>query len=194
MHTRERITKLYNELNRSYFMPRHKDQAKLDMPFPIGHGQTISQPSLVLEMTILLDISPKSKILEIGTGSGFQTALLAKAGGKVYTVERIEALHTSAQKRLDAAGYTTIEYLLSDGSLGWSDRAPYDRIMVTAAAATMPEALINQLKPEGKMVIPVGKGFTQELLLVNKDEHGTVETEHISFVRFVELVEGDDIQ
>lgn len=188
MHTRETITKLFHELDRSYFMDEYKQLSNLDTPFPIGHGQTISQPSLVLEMTILLDIPSEGRVLEIGTGSGYQTALLAKAAGRVYTIERIEELHLGARKKLSEAGYTNIEFKLGDGSLGWEESAPYDRIMVTASPRTIPPALIAQLAPNGKMVIPVGPDFEQELLLIKKDAKGAITKEPITKVRFVRLV------
>ena len=189
MNTRETITKFYHELDRSYFMDMYKELAQEDRPFPIGHGQTISQPSLVLEMTILLDIGTKSKVLEIGTGSGYQTALLAKAAGKVYTVERIEELHLQAIEKLTKAGFTNIEFALGDGSLGWKKYAPYDRIMVTASATKMPTALLDQLAPNGKMIIPVGPpGSVQDLLLVRKDASGKIKKEIITKVRFVPLI------
>lgn len=188
MHTRETITKLYHELDRSYFMEKHTYLSNQDIPFPIGHGQTISQPSLVLEMTILLDIDSESRVLEIGTGSGYQTALLAKAAGRVYTVERIEELHLKARKRLSEAGYANIEFKLGDGSLGWEEHAQYDRIMVTASPTKIPQPLIDQLAPNGKMVIPVGPDLDQELLLIQKDAKGAIEKKRITKVRFVRLV------
>lgn len=188
MNREKRITKFYTELDRSYFMDIHKEQAHVDRPFQIGYGQTISQPSLVLKMTILLDIGTESKVLEIGTGSGYQTALLAKAAGKVYTIERIPELHQSAIEKLDKAGYTNIEFTLGDGSLGWQEHAPYDRIMVTAAAATIPEALVEQLAPRGKMIIPVGPDHFQDLLLIQKDENGTITKKNITKVAFVPLI------
>ncbi len=168
MDNQERIRKLYKELDRSYFMEEYKEAADQDRPFPIGHGQTISQPSLVLRMTILLDVDEDSKVLEIGTGSGYQAALLAKAAKELYTVERIEELYVKAKDRLEKAGYNNIKFKLGDGSLGWEENAPYDRIMVTASARNLPEKLIDQLAPKGKMVIPVGKGSVQELLLIKK--------------------------
>ena len=188
MHTRETITKLFHELDRSYFMDEYKQLSNLDIPFPIGHGQTISQPSLVLEMTVLLDIPSEGRVLEIGTGSGYQTALLAKAAGRVYTIERIEELHLGARKKLSESGYTNIEFKLGDGSLGWEENAPYDRIMVTASPRTIPPALIAQLAPNGKMVIPVGPDLEQELLLVQKDAKGVITQDPITKVRFVRLV------
>lgn len=188
MTNKERITKFYEELDRSYFIEDHKEHAHLDRPLPIGHGQTISQPSLVLEMTILLDVDEEHRVLEIGTGSGYQSALLSNAAGAVYTVERIEEHYKAAQKRLTEAGYSNIQYKLGDGTQGWPEHAPYDRIMVTAAARTMPQALVDQLAPGGKMIIPVGDELMQELLLVQKTTAGDLTKEHISYVRFVDLI------
>ena len=188
MNNKERITKYYNELDRSYFMDKHKEEAHVDRPFPIGYEQTISQPSLVLEMTILLDIDKDSKVLEIGTGSGYQTALLAKAAKKVYTIERIKELYQGAKEKLSKAGYKNIEFKLDDGSLGWVEKAPYDRIMVTAAASKLPEDLVEQLAPNGKMVIPVGAGSVQELMLITKDSNGNIKKEDLGKVRFVRLI------
>lgn len=188
MNNQERIRKLYKELDRSCFMEEYKESADQDRPFPIGHGQTISQPSLVLRMTILLDVEKDSKVLEIGTGSGYQAALLAKAAEELYTVERIEDLFVKAKDRLTKGGYENIKFKLGDGSLGWKDHAPYDRIMVTASARKIPEKLVEQLAPSGKMVIPVGEGSVQELLLIKKDPEGKVEKELITKVRFVRLI------
>ncbi len=190
MSTRETITKFYQELDRSYFMDMHQEQSHQDTPFPIGHGQTISQPSLVLEMTVLLDVDKQNRVLEIGTGSGYQTALLAKAAGTVYTIERIEELHLKAIDRLARAGYTNIEFKLGDGSLGWEEHAPYDRIMVTASPKKIPDALLAQLAPNGKMVIPVGPDFVQDLLLIHKDAEGNIEKKLIAKVSFVRLIDG----
>lgn len=189
MDNRERIMELYQALDRSYFMNQHKKFARQDVPFPIGHGQTISQPSLVLEMTILLDIDEESKVLEIGTGSGYQAALLAKACKEVYTVERIEELYLEAKEKLINGGYDNIKFKLGDGSLGWEENGPYDGIMVTAAAASLPDKLVDQLAPNGKMVIPVGANSIQDLLLITKDSKGKVNKELITKVRFVRLIE-----
>ncbi|MDN6162397.1 MAG: protein-L-isoaspartate(D-aspartate) O-methyltransferase [Atopostipes sp.] len=188
MNNKERIIEFYENLDRSYFIEDHKEHAHLDRPLPIGHGQTISQPSLVLQMTIALDVQKENRVLEIGTGSGYQTALLSKAAKKVYTVERIKEHYESAKKRLDEANYSNIEYKLDDGSQGWSEHAPYDRIMVTAAAKSLPDALVEQLASEGKMVIPVGSEAMQELLLVEKDKEGKIRKENLSYVQFVELI------
>ncbi|WP_172370835.1 protein-L-isoaspartate(D-aspartate) O-methyltransferase [Sporosarcina jiandibaonis] len=181
------IISYFEKLDRGFFMDTHKEFAYLDEAIPIGHEQTISQPSLVLEMTLAIDLQPHSKVLEIGTGSGFQTALLAAFSNSVYTIERIEELHQRAKERLKEAGFVNIHFKLDDGSTGWKEHAPYDRIMVTAAAAQMPKELIDQLAFGGKMVIPVGTPFLQELLLIEKNEEGGINTEVLTEVRFVPL-------
>lgn len=187
MDRRAEIIKYYRELERAYFMEFYKEHAHQDTPFPIGHGQTISQPSLVLEMTLLLDLKRESRVLEIGTGSGYQTALLAKAVEKVYTVERIVELYLKAKERLNKGGYTNIEYKLADTKLGWPEKGPFDRIMVTAAPATLPQPLVDQLANGGKMIIPVGAGYGQDLLLVTKDDRGKIKREVVAKVSFVPL-------
>lgn len=181
------IAAYFRDMDRSFFMDTDKELARFDEALSIGHGQTISQPSLVLKMTQLLDLQPDSKVLEIGTGSGFQTALLAAFAEEVYTVERIEALHKRAQERLAEAGFTNIHFRLGDGTLGWEEYAPYDRIMVTAAASELPPELVEQLGVSGKLLIPVGSEFMQELLLIEKDESGAVQTKAYDPVRFVRL-------
>lgn len=181
------IKAYFRNMDRSFFMDSFKEMAFADEAVPIGHEQTISQPSLVLEMTLALDLEPDSKVLEIGTGSGFQTALLAEFSGQVFTVERIKELHIRAKERLDELGYDNISFKLDDGSSGWEENAPYDRIMVTAAASKMPKELISQLAAGGKMVIPVGSSFSQELRLVEKDENGKLHSTLLTEVRFVPL-------
>lgn len=142
----QKLKACFDSLDRSFFLDDDmKEYADFDMPLPIGFGQTISQPSLVLEMTRLLAPKKDSRVLEIGTGSGFQTALLAKTAAKVYTVERIKELMEKAQKRLAALNFTNIYFKVGDGSEGWEVHAPYDRIMVTAAARVLPDKLVNQL-------------------------------------------------
>lgn len=183
----EKIISYFEKLDRSFFMVEHKEFAYLDEPLPIGHEQTISQPSLVLKMTLDLNLQPDSKVLEIGTGSGFQTALLAAFSNSVYTIERIEVLHEKAKVRLSEAGFSNIHFKLDDGSTGWKEHAPYDRIMVTAAAAEMPRELVDQLAFGGKMIIPVGSLFLQELLLIEKGEDGEIHQEVLDNVRFVPL-------
>ena len=181
------IITYFEKLDRGLFMDTHQEFAYMDEALPIGHEQTISQPSLVLEMTLAIDLQPHSKVLEIGTGSGFQSALLAAFSGSVYTIERIEALYQRAKERLKEAGFTNIHFKLDDGSTGWGKHAPYDRIMVTAAAAQTPHELVEQLALGGKMIIPVGTPFLQELLLIEKKEDGEIQTEVLDEVRFVPL-------
>ena len=155
---KEALKKYFLSLDRAYFLDesQHKEAA-FDHPLPIGFGQTISQPTLVLKMTELLDLEKSPKVLEIGTGSGYQTAILAQFANEVYTVERIEELSHKAKKRLDGLGFKNIHYKIGDGTYGWEEKAPFDRIMVTAAAVRLPKALASQLAPGGKMVIPVGE-------------------------------------
>ena len=178
----------FEKLDRSLFVDdEYKSYASIDRPLPIGHGQTISQPTLVLEMTLLLEPDKDCKVLEIGTGSGYQTALLAEFSGTVYTVERIPELSEKAQKRLDSLGYRNIHFVMGDGSEGCAEHAPYDRIMATAAAETIPPELIEQLKAGGRMVIPAGPPGSQELFLVKKDPDGEVRSEALARVAFVEM-------
>lgn len=161
--------------------------ARLDQPLPIGFGQTISQPSLVAEMTRLLSPEPDSRTLEIGTGSGYQTAFLAAFSKEVYTVERIPELSQKARDRLDELGYHNVRYKIGDGSIGWAEEAPFDRIMVTAAAGRLPQELLDQLAAGGRMIIPVGPPGCQELLLVTRNEQGQLQETCIERVVFVEL-------
>jgi len=187
MDQKELETYFYS-LDRSFFIDNDmKKYADLDEPLPIGFGQTISQPSLVLEMTKLLAPEKDSKVLEIGTGSGFQTALLAKMSARVFTVERIGELTEKAKKRLDALNFSNIYYKIGDGSRGWKEYAPYDRIMVTAAARVLPDELLNQLADGGRMVIPVGPPDLQELKLITRTDDGSVNIKTVELVRFVEL-------
>ena len=181
------IITYFKNLNRGFFMDELKEFAYMDEAIPIGHEQTISQPSLVLEMTLAIDLQPHSKVLEIGTGSGFQTALLAAFSNSVYTIERIAALHERAKERLGKAGFSNIHFKLDDGSTGWEEHAPYNRIMVTAAAAQVPRELMDQLAIGGKMIIPVGTPLLQELLLLEKDEDGEIHTTVLDEVKFVPL-------
>lgn len=178
----------FKKLDRSFFLERNKELAYIDSAVSIGYGQTISQPSLVVKMTKLLHLESESKVLEIGTGSGYQAAFLAEFSKKVYTVERIKPLQDLAIKRLKELGYDNVEYKLDDGTYGWKEFAPYDRIMVTAAASKIPDELLEQLNVNGKMVIPVGGMFFQELILVEKDFKGNIKKKSLFGVRFVRLV------
>jgi protein-L-isoaspartate(D-aspartate) O-methyltransferase len=160
-------------------------------PLAIGNGQTISQPYIVAPMTELLDLSGHEKVLEIGTGSGYQAAVLAELAHTVYTIEIVEPLGKLAAQRLAAAGYRNLVTRIGDGYQGWREAAPFDAIMVTAAAREVPLALIEQLKPGGKLVIPVGaQGSHQELLLMTKAPDGTTQTRRVLAVRFVPLTGG----
>ena len=187
--TREQIWAFFKTLDRSKFIADNnlKELAQYDRPLPIGHGQTISQPSLVLAMTQELNLHEKCRVLEIGTGSGYQTALLAQFCQHVYTVERIKELADNSRTQLVNMGYDNISFKVGDGSEGWAEFAPYDRIIVTAAAGKLPTKLIQQLKPGGRMIVPVGPSQSQELMLITKDESGLIKKESLGDVRFVEF-------
>jgi protein-L-isoaspartate(D-aspartate) O-methyltransferase len=178
---------------RHEFVPKaRRRRAYADTPLPIGYGQTISQPYIVAEMTRLLQLTPDSKVLEVGTGSGYQAAVLAYFTPQVYTIEIIEPLAEAAAARLDRLGYTTINVRHGDGYYGWPEQSPFDGIVVTAAAGEIPPPLVKQLKAGGRMVIPVGSVFaTQSLMLVEKDETGQVRTTSLMAVRFVPLTRTD---
>jgi len=161
--------------------------AYLNSPLPIGHGKTISQPFIVALMTDLLQVQSDSVVLEVGTGFGYQAAVLGQLAQQVYSVEIIEEIHEQARKRLARLGYVNIALRMGNGTLGWPDHAPYDRIMVTAAPDLIPPALLQQLKPGGRMVIPTGIPDQQQLLLVEKNARGRIATREILPVRFSEL-------
>lgn len=184
-----KLQAFYKNLDRSYFIDSAdiKTMAHLDRPLPIGYEQTISQPSLVLQMTSLLAPDKSSRVLEIGTGSGYQTALLAEFSGEVYTIERIKELGDNAREKLMRMGYDNINYKIGDGSGGWEEHAPFDRIIVTAGAGKMPQALLDQLNNNGRMVIPLGYSHSQKLLLITRDEKGKIHTKEMGNVVFVEM-------
>lgn len=174
-------------------VPRHafvsrgqRGQAYSDKPLPIGQGQTISQPYIVAYMTEMLQLEAGDKVLEIGTGSGYQAAVLAEITNRVYTVEIIEELAEQAAETLRQAGYAEVQTAQGDGYYGWEEYAPFDAIIVTAAAGHIPPPLLQQLKPGGRMVIPVGGVYeVQSLMLVRKSSAGEVRTERLLPVRFV---------
>lgn len=176
-------------------IPRHRfvsaeDQAQAyaNHPLSIGQGQTISQPFIVALMSELLQLEKGLRVLEVGTGSGYQTAVLAELAGEVFSCEIIPALAARTGQLLDELGYRNIHLQVSDGSLGWPEKAPFDRIIVTAAAEHLPKPLLEQLKPGGRMVIPVGESlFAQDLLLVSKSIDGKLQQRSILPVRFVPL-------
>ncbi len=175
-------------------VPRHdfvpvemKLYAYLDSPLPIGHGKTISQPFIVGLMTDLLELASTHRVLEIGTGLGYQAAVLAELAYQVYTVEIVEELAQEGERRLTASGYGNIHFRVGDGSQGWPEHAPFDRIIATAAPDLMPPALLEQLKAGGRMIIPAGLEDDQQLLLVEKDGDGRISTREILPVRFSTL-------
>ena len=171
---------------RHEFVPQHlRHLSYSDTPLPIGMGQTISQPYIVAFMTELLNVGKGDKVLEVGTGSGYQAAVLAEMGCDVYTIEIVEPLALHSKCVLRESGYTDINFKVGDGYLGWEQYAPYDGIIVTAAAQEIPLPLVRQLKEGGKMVIPVGDEF-QELMVITKTSEGTHE-ERITPVRFVPM-------
>ena len=174
---------------RHRFVPKHlQQQAYDDRPLPIGQGQTISQPFVVALMTQALALTPESSVLEIGTGSGYQTAILAELAGEVYTVEVRPDLQVRAKRILDALGYANIHYRTGDGWAGWPEKAPFDAIIVTAAAPEWPRALISQLAEGGRMVIPVGEqDWNQTLWLLTKLD-GNLIKDSLGPVRFVPLI------
>jgi len=168
--------------------PGQKQNAYDNRPLPIGHGQTISQPYIVALMTELVEAEPDDVVLEIGTGSGYQAAILAKLVDHVYSIEIIEALASEAQARLTRLGYNNVTTKLADGYYGWEEHGPFDAIIVTAAASHVPPPLIQQLKTGGRMVVPVGGRFmTQQLLLLEKTADDEIITRQIAAVRFVPL-------
>ncbi len=161
-------------------------------PLPIGNGQTISQPFIVALMTELLDLKPSSKVLEVGTGSGYQTAILADLANRVFTVELIGELSERARPLLACCGYTNIGFKVGNGAEGWPSEAPFDAIIVTAAASEIPQALVDQLGSPGRMIIPVGQpGSEQSLLMLSKDADGSLSRRTVLQVVFVPLVQPD---
>ncbi len=176
-------------------IPRHLfldealySQAYEDYPSPIGEKQTISQPYIVALMTELLQLKGNEKILEIGTGSGYQTAVLAELADQVFSIERIPTLAKRARKLLDELKYTNIVITIDDGTLGWKEYSPYDGIIVTAAAPYAPTALLEQLKTGCKLVIPIGEEFVQDLLVYTKEDKDEYSKENYGGCRFVKLI------
>jgi len=175
-------------------VPRHRfvsealmDQAYGDYPLPIGEQQTISQPFIVAEMTQALQLTGEDRVLEIGTGSGYQAAILAEIAFRVYSIERIYSLYVNARRLFDQLRYHNILTRYSDGTSGWADESPFDAIIVTAGAPKIPDLLVNQLAPGGRLVIPVGNRYSQELIKLVKEEKGIHQT-NLGGCRFVKLV------
>lgn len=164
-----------------------QDQAYGDFPLPIGEGQTISQPYIVAEMTQALELTKDDRVLEIGTGSGYQTAILAELAFRVYTIERVRELFITARKLLDQLGYHNVIAKCSDGTLGWPDESPFEGIIVTAGAPEVPEKLVQQLTVGGRMVIPIGNRWSQTLFQIGRDKDGVHKTD-LGGCRFVKLI------
>ena len=174
---------------RHHFVSRiYRSMAYTDNPLPIGHGQTISQPYVVALMTEFLQVDRNHEVLEIGTGCGYQTAILSILSKKVTTFEVLSSLSKKSRKRLTKLGYNNIDFHCADGKNGLSKEAPFDRILVSAAPETIPEVLIEQLAPKGYMVIPVGSLYEQFINIISKDKNGQVHIKKSTPVRFVPLV------
>jgi protein-L-isoaspartate(D-aspartate) O-methyltransferase len=186
--TDQRVLRAMGKIPRHLFIEEALEgEAYNDHPLPIGHRQTISQPYIVAMMTEALELKGGEKTLEIGTGSGYQTAILAELSKTVFTVERIRPLMERAKELLEKQGFQNILFRTSDGTLGWKDFQPYDAIMVTAGSPKMPEPLLKQLSEGGKMVIPVGNRFGQDLIKVTRAKNGYMQ-QNLGGCRFVDLI------
>ncbi len=189
----ERVLAAMGAVPRHLFVPEaYRSRAYRDTPLPIGYGQTISQPFIVAEMTRLLELKATSKVLEVGTGSGYQAAVLSQLTPNVCTVEIVKPLATAAEETLQRLGYDRISVANRDGYFGWPEKGPFDAIIVTCASGQIPSPLIAQLAPGGRMVIPIGAVFaTQSLMLVEKGEEGQIRSRSLMGVRFVPLIRDD---
>jgi len=186
-----RVLEAMRQVPRHEFVPENlRTDAYNDHPLPISAGQTISQPYIVAFMTELLKPEPDDKVLEIGTGSGYQAAVLALLVDKVYTIEIVESLGQQARQRLNRLGYDNVEVRIGNGYKGWPEEAPFDGVIVTAAPEEIPQALIGQLAKGGRLIVPVGPVYgNQELMVVEKDQNGKVSRRSVLPVRFVPMVE-----
>ncbi len=185
----DRVMEVMGRVARHEFVPAElRPHAYFDHPLPIGFGKTISQPFMVALMTDLLDVQASDSVLEIGTGAGYQAAVLADLAEKVYTVEIVGELALAARSRLEDLGYANVEVRLGDGSKGWPEHAPFDKVIVTAAPELVPPSLIMQLKPGGRMVVPAGLEDDQRLMLVEMDDAGSLKTREVLRVVFSPLV------
>ena len=187
----ERVRQAIVKVPRHEFVPPdQKGNAYQNRPLPIGHGQTISQPFIVALMTDIMEVKATDKVLEVGTGSGYQAAVLAQLAAAVHTIEIVEPLGRQAAETLTRLGYRNVHTRIGDGYRGWAEHAPYDSIMVTAAPRDVPRPLIEQLKPGGRLVVPVGGQATgQSLLILEKQPDGTTTRRTVMAVRFVPLVD-----
>src|SRR5215470_12245057 len=188
----ERVLRAMAQVPRHEFVPIEvQSYAYLNRPIPIGFDKTISQPLMVAVMTDLLELKPDDVVLEIGTGLGYQSAVLAELASRVYSVEIIDELAQRAMRRLKRQGYTNVEVRIGNGYAGWPEHAPFDKVMVTAAPDLIPPPLIYQLKPGGRMVVPVGMPDAQQLVVAEKDLNGRMTMKQIMPVRF-SLLDGAD--
>jgi protein-L-isoaspartate(D-aspartate) O-methyltransferase len=188
-----RILEAIGKVPRHFFLDRaFEEKAYKDIAFPIDSNQTISQPYTVAFQTGLLQVKPGDKILEIGTGSGYQACVLAELGAEVFTIERHENLHQKTREQLKKMGYHSICCYYGDGFLGIPSEAPFDKIIVTAAAPEIPQALLDQLKPQGWLVIPFGVGEVQKMLRIQKDEQGLLHRETFDDFSFVPMLKGTE--
>ena len=184
----QRILDAFYKIERHKFIPEDlRNSAYADYPLPIGEGQTISQPYIVALMTECLDLTGQERVLEIGTGSGYQAAILAEIAKEVYSIERFENLAKRAQAIINELGYTNVKIKVGDGTLGWPEVAPFDRIVITAASPRIPLPLTGQLKENGKLILPLGESFTQ-ILTVIENKQGKLESTQICGCVFVPLV------
>ena len=185
----ERVLRVMGKIQRHLFVEDALvGEAYNDHPLPIGHKQTISQPYIVALMTEALELDGKEKTLEIGTGSGYQTAILAELSEKVFTIERIRPLMENARSLLNNLGYTNIIFKSYDGTLGWKEYAPFNAIIITAGAPEIPEPLLEQLDEGGRMIIPIGDKFSQELIKVTKVKKDNYVKKNLGGCRFVDLI------
>jgi protein-L-isoaspartate(D-aspartate) O-methyltransferase len=186
--TDKRVMKAMGKIQRHLFMDEALvGEAYNDHPLPIGHKQTISQPYIVALMTQALELTGNEKTLEIGTGSGYQTAVLAELSSRVYTIERIRALMERARHMLQELGYTNVLFKSYDGTLGWEEYSPYDAIIITAGAPAVPEPLLEQLAEGGRMIVPVGDKFSQELIKITRRKD-SYDKKSLGGCRFVDLI------
>ncbi len=187
-----RVLEAFRNTPRAEFVPDDlAEHAFEDNPLPIGHGQTISQPYIVAAMTELLEVEPGHRVLEIGTGSGYQAAILSHLAERIYSMEIVEPLGLAARDLLARLGYDNVEVRIGDGYQGWPEQAPFDRIILTAAPPAIPQTLIDQLAPGGRLVAPEGdRGETQRLITIDKDAKGRVKRTPGLPVRFVPMVRG----
>ena len=186
-----RVERAMHQVRRERFVPpSQRKRAQEDTALPIGSAQTVSQPSLVAYMTEQLDLTAQSRVLEIGTGSGYQTAILAELAAEVFTVERLPELAAASEARLNDLGYRNIHFRTGDGALGWPDQAPFDAVIVTAAPPLLPQPLVDQMRCGARLVAPIGSSHAddQVLILVEKDRDGAISQRELCSVRFVPLV------